>query len=90
MLQKQGAVDADGNAVRANRTATPKTVKERTPAKQYLGEVRGELKKVVWPTKDEIRNYTIVVLAMLAIMTLLTFGLDFIMAKGVLSILDRN
>ena len=89
LLQRQGAVDAAGNPVRAARTATPKTAAERTPPKQYLAEVGTELKKVVWPTRDEIRNYTIVVLAMLAIMTAITFGFDYVFAKFVLFLFDR-
>lgn len=89
LLQRQGAVDAAGNPVRATRTATPKAASERTPPKQYLAEVGTELKKVVWPTRDEIRNYTIVVLAMLAIMTALTFGFDYVFARFVLFLFDR-
>ncbi len=89
LLQRQGAVDAAGNPVRAARTATPKAASERTPPRQYLGEVATELRKVVWPTRDEIRNYTIVVLAMLAIMTAITFGFDYVFAKFVLFLFDR-
>ncbi len=89
MLQRQGAVDAAGNPVRAPRTATPKAASERTPPRQYLGEVRAELKKVVWPSRDEIRNYTIVVLVMLAVMTTITFGFDYGFAKVILFLFDR-
>ena len=90
LLQRQGAVDAAGNPVRATRTATtPKAASERTPPRQYLGEVATELRKVVWPTRDEIKNYTIVVLAMLAIMTAFTFGFDYVFAKFVLFLFDR-
>ncbi len=90
MLQRQGAVDAAGNPVRAQRTAaTPKAAAERTPPRQYLGEVRSELKKVVWPSRDEIQNYTIVVLVMLAVMTTITFGFDFVFARIILFLFDR-
>ena len=89
MLQRQGAVDAAGNPVRAPRAATPKAASERTPPRQYLGEVRAELKKVVWPNRDEIRNYTIVVLAMLAVMTTITFGFDYGFAKIILFLFNR-
>ncbi len=89
LLQRQGAVDAAGNPVRATRTAAPKAATERTPPRQYLGEVAAELRKVVWPTRDEIKNYTVVVLAMLAIMTAITFGFDYVFAKFVLFLFDR-
>ena len=31
-------------------------------ARNFLGEVRGELDKVTWPTRDEVRGTTIIVL----------------------------
>ena len=55
MLQKQGEVDADGAPVRSRRqppaSAPPQ---ERTSPGQFLREVRGELRKVAWPTRDEV------------------------------------
>ena len=90
MLQRQGAVGADGNPVRQPRTApTPKPKEARPSVRQYLGEVQGELRKVAWPTRAEVRNYTIVVIATLAIMTFLTFVFDYIFARGVLFLFDR-
>ena len=89
MLQRQGAVGADGNPVRQPRTA-PAVKKEARPTpRQYIGEVQGELKKVAWPTRPEVRNYTAVVIATLAIMTAITFVLDFFFAHGVLFLFDR-
>ena len=36
---------------------------------QFLREVRGELRKVVWPTRSEVINYSIIVLVCLIILT---------------------
>lgn len=44
----------------------------------YLKGVRAELKKVNWPSKKELRNYTVVVLATTFAMTLVIWGLDLI------------
>jgi preprotein translocase subunit SecE len=60
--------------------------RERTTAKEFVREVRGELKKVAWPTKAEVVTSTIVVLMAVIIMTLLIFGLDYVFAKGVLNL----
>lgn len=90
MLQRSGSVDADGNPVRAPRTApAAKTREERTSIPEYVSQVRSELRKVAWPTRPEVQNYTIVVIITLVIMTLLTFGYDYVFAKGVLFLLDR-
>ena len=66
------------------RPAPPPPHKERTTAKEFLREVRGELKKVAWPTKAEVVTSTIVVLMAVIVMTLLIFGLDYVFAKAVL------
>lgn len=47
-------------------------------ASNYLKGVRAELKKVNWPTKKELTNYTVVVLATTFAMTLVIWGLDLI------------
>jgi preprotein translocase subunit SecE len=36
--------------------------KQRVTVSQFLTEVRAEMKKVTWPTRDEVISYTIVVL----------------------------
>ncbi|WMJ76636.1 MULTISPECIES: preprotein translocase subunit SecE [unclassified Sedimentibacter] len=44
----------------------------------YFKGVKAELKKVNWPTKKELTNYTVVVLATTFTMTLVIWGLDLI------------
>ena len=68
------------------RPAPPPPHRERTTAKEFIREVRGELKKVAWPTKAEVVTSTIVVLMAVIVMTLLIFGLDYVFAKGVLNL----
>jgi preprotein translocase subunit SecE len=46
--------------------------------KGYFKGVRAELKKVNWPTKKELTNYTIVVLATVFVMTIVIWGLDIV------------
>ena len=38
---------------------------------QFLREVRGELRKVAWPTRSEVINYSIIVLVAVIILTAL-------------------
>ncbi len=56
--------------------------------KKYLKEVRSELKKVNWPTQQELRTYTIVVFGMTTIVTLFVFALDWGFNKLVITVLD--
>jgi preprotein translocase subunit SecE len=90
MLQRQGAINADGTPTREARAQVGRDPKEPRPSPpEYLAQVRGELKKVLWPSRPEIRNYTIVVLAALVLMTAITFGFDWFISKGIFSIYSR-
>jgi len=51
---------------------------------RYLREVVAELRKVIWPTRNELITYTAVVLVFVAFMVALTSGLDLAFARGVL------
>ena len=64
MMQRQGQIGPDGTPVRERRAApAPRPPKqERTSPGEFLHEVRGELRKVAWPTKSEVINYSIIVL----------------------------
>ena len=62
--------------------------KEKVGPRRYLSEVRGELKKVAWPTKKEVINSTIIVLIAVVFMTSLIFGADYLWAKAVLFLYD--
>ena len=51
---------------------------------EFLRETRGELRKVAWPTRLEVRNYSIVVLVTLILLISLIFVLDYACSKSVL------
>ena len=89
MLQKQGEVDADGAPVRARREA-PSAPRERTSPGQFLREVRAELRKVAWPTREETINYSIVVLVTIVLMGALIYGLDWLFSTLILDLFDQN
>ena len=75
-LRRMGAVDEKGAPTRVQRTAGPKT--SRVGPAQYLREVRDEMRKVAWPTKDEVVRYSIVVIITVVIYTALVGFSDFI------------
>lgn len=47
----------------------------------FLKEVREELVKVVWPTRDEVIRLTLTVVLISLIVGLLLGGLDFLLTK---------
>ena len=48
---------------------------------QFLGDVRSEMDKVSWPTWDELRSSTYVVLTLSFILIIFLFVIDFVLAK---------
>jgi preprotein translocase subunit SecE len=60
-----------------------------TPA-NFLREVRDELKKVVWPTRDEVIRLTGVVILVSLIVGIFLGGTDFILTKLVGLLINRR
>ena len=52
----------------------------------FLRQVTFELKKVVWPTKEQLVTYTGVVIVFVTIMALIISALDFMFGQFVLVI----
>jgi len=95
-LQRQGQLGPDGNPVSAG-TATRDTQQRRVrdagqrsrgnpiaSTTEFLRETRGELRKVAWPTRLEVRQYSIVVLTTLILLISLIFVLDYACSKSIL------
>jgi preprotein translocase subunit SecE len=85
-MQRQGADRPRAPERKARPQPAPQ--RERVSPRQYLAEVRGELRKVAWPTRHEVVNSTIIVLIAVTVMTSLIFGYDYISAKLVLFLFD--
>ena len=89
MMQRQGQVGRDGEPVRREppvRTA-PRPADKRIKAGEYLRQVRAELRKVAWPTRQEVIHYSLIVLLAVLVLTGLIFGLDFFFGKAVIWLL---
>lgn len=67
----------------------PVVERDRTSPRQYLREVRGELKKVAWPNRAEVVNYTVVVLVVTIVLTALTWALDWVVSNAVINLFSR-
>ncbi|MHB8294676.1 MAG: preprotein translocase subunit SecE [Acidimicrobiales bacterium] len=86
ILQRQGQLGADGqpSAPKAPPRPAPKPAAQRTSASQFLREVRGEMRKVAWPTRAQVVNYSAVVMLTLVLLVGLIFGLDYVFSRAML------
>ena len=86
MMAKQGTDKPKSRASDGEKRRPPSAAptREKIGPKEYLSEVRGELRKVAWPTKKEVVNSTIIVLIAVVVMTSLIFGFDYASSKFVL------
>jgi preprotein translocase subunit SecE len=77
-MARQGMDPESGRPTTQERRSAPSPQTERTGPRQYLSEVRGEMKKVAWPPREEIINSTVVVVIGLVVMTTLIFCFDWL------------
>ena len=86
MQRRQGTTMDRAAAAATTRRAASQEKGKRTSPRQFLKEVRQELKKVNWPTRQELIAYTVVVLVSVTVLTSFVFGLDFLFSKVVLKV----
>ncbi|GAA2533683.1 preprotein translocase subunit SecE [Mycolicibacterium diernhoferi] len=87
--ESDDADDAGADEKPAKRTKTAKAAKSTDGARlnpfafvwNYLKQVVGELRKVIWPNRKQMVTYTTVVLVFLAFMVAMIGGVDLGLAK---------
>jgi preprotein translocase subunit SecE len=84
--RRQGTQVERAQAAATARRAQLQQRRERTGVRQFLKEVRQELKRVIWPTRQELATYTVVVLVTVIVLTSLVFGLDVLFSRFVLDV----
>lgn len=73
--ETQREMDEESRESRPVAPASPRK-RERTGVRQFLREVRQELRRVAWPSRKEVASYSTVVLFAVVLVTLYVFGLD--------------
>jgi preprotein translocase subunit SecE len=80
-LQKRQRADAPSRQQQVAASAARRQREDRGPLiqriRRYFHDVRVELKKVSWPTAEQMKNFTTVTLITSIVLTLVVFGLDF-------------
>jgi preprotein translocase subunit SecE len=91
MLQRQGSIDAEGQPTRQRRpapTPRPKEARQNPIAwsRTFSHEVVAEMKKVVWPSKQEVINFSIIVFIVIVVLTAMIGGLDYGFTRAALKV----
>ena len=88
-LQRQGQLGAGTAARKRPAPQAPRPAEERTSPAQFLREVRGELRKVAWPSRSEVINYSVIVLFTVVILTAYIALLDFGFGEAIFKLFER-
>jgi preprotein translocase subunit SecE len=89
MMQRQGQLAADGSPATRKRPAPAAPSREpRTSPAQFVREVRAELRKVAWPSRSEVINYSIIVLVTVVVLTTFIAVLDFAFGEAIFRLFD--
>lgn len=83
---KENAVKRTTDPVKKADKNTKKSFKERTT--QWFRDLSSELKKVVWPTKKQLVNNTLVVIALTIVSALVLWGFDSLAQAGIKALID--
>jgi len=93
-LQKKGDTGRDKASRRAAAIQSKAPVAERRSIwariREYLHEVRQELRKVTWPTREQMVAFTTVTLITSVVLTGVVFGLDIAMKEFVFWLVARS
>ena len=59
-----------------------RVIKFMSKTKEYFKDIKGELKHVIWPTKNQTLFYTLIVIALSLIIAYFLGIFDFIFSRG--------
>ena len=90
-MRRQGELAPDGTPAprRAEPRPTGRPQSDRATPTQFLREVRGELRKVAWPSRSEVVNYSVIVLFTVVILTAYIALLDFGFGEAIFKLFER-
>ncbi len=63
--------------------------RERVGIRQFLREVRQEMRRVAWPSRQELFTFSVVTIITTLFLTAITFGMDLLFKQTVLALVER-
>lgn len=92
--RRQKKQEESGGAKRRSPAVTRVPQVERKPLweriRGFFHDVRQEMKRVSWPTRDQMIAFTTVTMITTVVLTLVVFGLDVAMKEAVLFVVQRT
>ena len=90
MMRRQGELAPDGTPAprRPEQRPAPRPASDRATPAQFVREVRGELRKVAWPSREEIIRFSIIVLVTVVLLTAFVALIDYFSTEGILYLFD--
>ena len=79
MLEEEKVVKSEAAA----KPAKEKKKKRKNPITKWFRELRSELKKVVWPSRKQIINNTLVALVLIVASAIVVWAFDQLAAQGI-------
>jgi preprotein translocase subunit SecE len=91
MMQRQGQMESDGSPSTRRTAQAPakRQPRQRTSARDFIRQVREEMRQVAWPNRAEMVNYTVVVLTTLVLMISLIFVLNLGFGKAIFLLFQK-
>ncbi|HEX4906806.1 MAG TPA: preprotein translocase subunit SecE [Acidimicrobiales bacterium] len=89
-LRRQGELAPDGTPAprRSEPRPAPRAQSDRATPTQFVREVRGELRKVAWPSREEIVRFSIIVFVTVVVLTAFVALVDYLSTEGILYLFD--
>jgi len=86
MERRQGGADTGAATAAARHQVAARNAgaEKRMTIRGYLSDVRSELRKVIWPKRAQVVNYSTVVFFTLVLLIVVIFVLNFAFSKAVL------
>lgn len=60
----------------SSKASKPAKAKKRSRLRSYLSDVKTEMRRVVWPSKPELKSYSVAVIVMLVVFGILVWLVD--------------
>ncbi len=60
--------------------------RQRPRIRQFIREIQGEMRRVIWPSSNEVFTYSFVVIIVVTLLTGIVFLLDLGFAQGVVEL----
>ena len=60
----------------SSKASKPAKAKKRSRLRSYLSDVKPEMRRVVWPSKPELKSYSVAVIVMLVVFGILVWLVD--------------